>query len=257
VSVLHRMLTRSRSNANLCQLTLKRHRFADEAGSGASGCRSWATQVSRLDAMVDQVQQIAAALPELTDVTGVWEVAERRLADGDAAFVAELGIALDERDRSATDQVWQYRGVFDYLLRLLTTTPGRKNVEQALRLAAAARSGGWNKDPGMASLLASGQTPEDLAVVFAGGGAPGGASGELRPALFTRWCSEAWQSPRRPESPGGRTRLTGVTTRWAGCRSRCPAWKRLRLCRTTAPGPAATRARSARLKGLACCWTVP
>ena len=53
-----------------------------------------------------------------------------------------LGIALAEWDRFAADQVWQYGSVFDCLLRLLTTTPGRKNVERALRLVAVARSGG-------------------------------------------------------------------------------------------------------------------
>jgi hypothetical protein len=40
--------------------------------------------------MVDQVQQIVATLPELTEVRSVWEVADRRFAKGDAAFVAEL-----------------------------------------------------------------------------------------------------------------------------------------------------------------------
>jgi hypothetical protein len=133
--------------------------------------------------MVDQVQQIVAALPGLTDVTGVYEVAERRLADGDAAFVAELGIALAERDGSADGQVWQYEDVFDFCLRLLTTTPGQKNVEQALRLVSAARSGGWDWDRYVASLLASGQAPEDLAAAFAEGNLPGGASEELRACL--------------------------------------------------------------------------
>ena len=40
--------------------------------------------------MVDRVEQIVATLPELMDVTDVCEVADRRLAQGDAAFVVEL-----------------------------------------------------------------------------------------------------------------------------------------------------------------------
>jgi hypothetical protein len=133
--------------------------------------------------MVDRVAQIVATLPELKDVRGVWEVADRRLAQGDAAFVAELGIALVERYGSAADQVWQYESVFDHLLRLLTTTLGQRNVERALWLVAAAGSGDRNGDRFLASLLASGQPPEDLAVVFAEGSAPGGASEELRACL--------------------------------------------------------------------------
>ena len=152
-------------------------------GAGGSVCRFWVIQVSRLGAVVDQVQQIVATLPELTSVRGVCEVAERRFAEGDAAFVAELGIALDERYGSAADQAWQYRRVFEYLLRLLTITPGQKNIEQALRLVSAATSGGRKRDRYVASLLASAHRPKDLAVVFAGGGTPGGASEELRACL--------------------------------------------------------------------------
>jgi hypothetical protein len=73
-----------------------------------------AVEVSTLGAMVDQVEQILATLPELTNLSGVWEMLDRRSAAGDAAFLAELGIALDERYGSAADQVRQYRSVFDH-----------------------------------------------------------------------------------------------------------------------------------------------
>ena len=66
---------------------------------------------------------------------------------------------------------------------MLTITPGQKNVERALRLVAAAGSGGRNGDRFLASLLAFGQTPEDLAVVFAEGSAPTAAPEELRACL--------------------------------------------------------------------------
>jgi hypothetical protein len=133
--------------------------------------------------MVDRVEQILATLQELTDVTGVYEVADRRLAQGDAAFVAELGIALAERHGSAADQVWQYESLFDHLVRMLTITPGQENVERALRLVAAAGSRGRNGDRLLASLLAFGQPPEDLAMVFAEDSAPAAASEELRACL--------------------------------------------------------------------------
>ena len=133
--------------------------------------------------MVDRIEQILATLPELTDVTGVYEVADRRLAQGDAAFVAELGIALAERHGSAAGQAWQYKSVFDHLVRMLTITPGQKNIERALRLVAAVGSGGRTGDRFLASLLAFGQRPEDLAVVFAESSPPAAASEELRACL--------------------------------------------------------------------------
>ena len=43
---------------------------------------------------VDQIQEIVTALPGLRDLSEVYETAGRRLAAGDAAFVADLGIVL-------------------------------------------------------------------------------------------------------------------------------------------------------------------
>ena len=85
----------------------------------------------------------------------------------DAAFLAELGIALDERYGSTADQVRQYRSVFDHL-RLLTITLARRT---------SSKRSGWSprrdlaagRDRYVASLLASAHPPKDLAVVFAGG----------------------------------------------------------------------------------------
>ena len=156
---------------------------ASLGGPLVPGLSVLAVEVSRLGAMVDQVEQILATLPELTNLSGVWEMLDRRSAAGDAAFLAELGIALDERYGSTADQVRQYRSVFDHLLRLLTITPGQKNIEQALRLVSAAGSGGRRRDRYVASLLASAHPPKDLAVVFAGGGARGDALEELRACL--------------------------------------------------------------------------
>ncbi|MEO3978582.1 DUF6183 family protein [Streptomyces sp. CAU 1734] len=75
------------------------------------------------------------------------QLAEARLADGDPAL-------------------------FDQLLRRLTLTPGRENIRQALRMVSSRppsdpRTRKWIRHT--ASLLASGQTPEDLAPVFTDG----------------------------------------------------------------------------------------
>ncbi|WP_230535213.1 hypothetical protein [Streptomyces sp. OUCMDZ-3434] len=44
--------------------------------------------------MTERIQEIVAGLHELKDVTSVWAVADERVARGDAAFAADLGVAL-------------------------------------------------------------------------------------------------------------------------------------------------------------------
>ncbi|MFF3330552.1 DUF6183 family protein [Streptomyces sp. NPDC002888] len=136
--------------------------------------------------MTDEMETIVRTLPELEKVGGVWEVVDRRHAQGDVTFPADLGIALARRyGRPGAERVWQYGSVFDHLLRLLTTTPGAENVRQALRLIAVAGTDNRNLERSAASMLASGQAAQDLAVVFAGGGSgpAAGASEELRACL--------------------------------------------------------------------------
>ncbi|MGW0178364.1 DUF6183 family protein [Nocardia sp. NPDC003345] len=108
-------------------------------------------------------------------------MADDCLARGEAAFVADLGIALAREYGADSTRKWQYRGVFDHLLRLLARTPGPENVAQALRLLTAVDA--RERHRYAASLLAAGQDLEDLGVVFAGGGSHGGASEELRSCL--------------------------------------------------------------------------
>jgi hypothetical protein len=134
--------------------------------------------------VTNQIRKIEAELPGLKDVTGVWEVADRRFAQGDAAFVADLGVALAMRYGSSADRMWQYRSVFDHLLRLLTTTAGPENVTQALRLIYVAESNDPKLNRYAASLLASGQVAEDVASAFTGLGSPGGNSEDLRACLI-------------------------------------------------------------------------
>jgi hypothetical protein len=128
--------------------------------------------------VTDRIEKIVAELPVLTEVTGVWAVAADRLAQGDAAFPADLGIAVARRYASDAGHVWQYRNVLDHVLRLLATTPGPGHVAQALRLVTAPEVAGRGRDRATASLLASSHPVEELAVAYTGH-----ASEELRACL--------------------------------------------------------------------------
>ncbi|WP_326614823.1 DUF6183 family protein [Streptomyces scopuliridis] len=79
---------------------------------------------------------------------------------------------------SEAGQIWQYRSVFDYLLRLLATTPGPGNVAEVLRLVSSAEAADCRLDRYTVSLLASSHTVEELAVAF-----NGNASEKLRACL--------------------------------------------------------------------------
>ncbi|WP_392972772.1 DUF6183 family protein [Streptomyces sp. LN245] len=127
--------------------------------------------------MADQIQEIVAGLPELTDVTGVQTVVDGRVAQGDAAFAADLGIAL-ARTYGTSGQMWQSRNILDHVIRLSATTAGPENVSQALRLLSSAEVTSRKLDRYAASLLASSQKPTDLATAFTGR-----ASEELRACL--------------------------------------------------------------------------
>ena len=94
----------------------------------------------------------------MKNVNDVWTAAEARLAAGDAPYLGDLGVALAER-LAGNERVWQYRSVFDRLLRLLAVTPGSGNLVQALRLVFAARAGGRNLERYAASQLATGHAP--------------------------------------------------------------------------------------------------
>ncbi|MFG2142660.1 DUF6183 family protein [Streptomyces sp. NPDC048696] len=121
--------------------------------------------------MADQIQKIVTGLPDLKDVTGVWAVADGRVAQGDAAFAADLGIALARTystGKATGGQMWQFRSVFDHLLRLLATTAGPENVTQVLRLISLDEVTSRKLDRYTASLLASSHEASDLAAAFTG-----------------------------------------------------------------------------------------
>ena len=128
--------------------------------------------------MADHIQKIVKKLPGLKSVTDVWKTADRKLALGDSAFITDLGIALTGAYGSDAGRIWQYRSVFDYLFRVLATTPGPGHVAEALRLASSTETADRKLDRYAASLLASSQPVEELAVAFGGN-----ASDELRACL--------------------------------------------------------------------------
>jgi Family of unknown function (DUF6183) len=72
---------------------------------------------------------------------------------------------------------------FDHRLRVSATTAGRENVVEAVRLVSETQDLGRMPARYAASLLASCQTPEDLAAAFDGDRRPGSASEELRACL--------------------------------------------------------------------------
>jgi hypothetical protein len=122
----------------------------------------------------DDPRALAAGLAGRDDVTGLWEIAERHLHAGDAAFVADLGIAMWRRHGKDTSPPWQFRSAFDRMLRLLTLTPG--TLDQALRLIAV--SPDRRRARYAASLLASAHSAAELEIVLRGS-----AAQELRACL--------------------------------------------------------------------------
>lgn len=137
--------------------------------------------------MPDQIREIVDSLPNVKDLRKVWKVVDGRMAAGDASFIGDLGVALAARfgEGDRADAVWQYRGVYEHLLRLLALEAGPENLTQVLRLVSADPSAPQRKrERYVASLLAAGQRPEDIAALaFGGGGSTAGATDELRACL--------------------------------------------------------------------------
>lgn len=129
--------------------------------------------------MSDWIATTVSRLPGMTDLGEVYEEAGRRHAQGDLAFVADLGIALAERYGGSVAPLRRATDLFEHLLRLLTLTPGREHVEQAVRLVSATASGERDVARFAASLLADCQDWRDLAPFLAAGGSLGGAAEEL------------------------------------------------------------------------------
>jgi hypothetical protein len=165
--------------------------------------------------VTDDIPETVASLTRPAGADDVFRAAERRLALGDAAFLADLGIALTAARGSGALPAERYRSVFRHLLRLLATAPGPGNITQALRLVSAAPAAGREQGRYAASLLASSHPAEALAVAFTGH-----ATEDVRACLvhelvlrgaditevpaIARWAA----SPHRRHHPLGRLPLT-------------------------------------------------
>ncbi|MEV6333000.1 DUF6183 family protein [Streptomyces sp. NPDC051909] len=131
----------------------------------------------------DRIREIVAVLPGMQDVSEVTREVERWIARGDAVLAADLGIALARADGGTTEvghaaDHWQCGHILDHVLQRLAVTPGADHAAQALRLVRLAGGATRKSARSMASLLATGQRPEDLVVAFRGP-----ASEELRACL--------------------------------------------------------------------------
>ncbi|MFI6317698.1 DUF6183 family protein [Nonomuraea sp. NPDC050556] len=133
--------------------------------------------------MSGSIKQTVEALSGMDDVNSVRDLAEQKLTQGDATFVADLGIALFKRFGASADPIWQYRSVFDSVLRLLTVAAGPEHMGQTLRLVSVVGEGDRKSARYLASLLASNHSAEDLTRVFAGGLRSEVGSEEIRACL--------------------------------------------------------------------------
>ncbi|KPI15666.1 hypothetical protein OK074_2111 [Actinobacteria bacterium OK074] len=126
------------------------------------------------------IEEIVAQLPTAKRVTDVWAEMERRLADGDIAFVGDLGMAVAQRSGAGSARVWQYASVLDTAIRLLALGPNPHGVEQLLRLVDGEDRSARRRARYVASLIASAQDVQGLLPLFRGTGPGAGASDELR-----------------------------------------------------------------------------
>lgn len=126
---------------------------------------------------------VASFLGKPTDVFGVGELVDQRLAAGDAAFVADLGIALSQAYESTIDPPLLYRSVSDHILRLLAIAADPPDLQQVVRLCAARGVSDLNSCRLAASLLASSRPAADLEAIFVGDDASGPEVLELRACL--------------------------------------------------------------------------
>ncbi|WP_281690523.1 DUF6183 family protein [Pseudonocardia thermophila] len=108
-----------------------------------------------------EIDELVAELPARSELDGFWDRMDARLADGGAAFLADVGIAL--RRTYGIRPVPNVRSAVDGLLRRLALLPWPGHVPQVLRLAA----GAGIASRYVASLLAAGQDLADLAPALA------------------------------------------------------------------------------------------
>ena len=143
---------------------------------------SWApSRISYFRSVADQIEETIRSLRSLghsTDVDpnpvirGVRAESERRCADGDTAYLGDLGIAL-LACHQAEPRAWQYLHTFDHLVRLVVGESGDDDLTQTLRLVAASRAAGHDIDRLGAALLAEKRPQAAWAAASGGTGAAG------------------------------------------------------------------------------------
>lgn len=95
--------------------------------------------------------------------------AEKRAAQGDVAFVGELGARLAERHAAAREQVRESDRQLALVMRVLALTPGRAGLERLLQLLDDEHTTGAGlPQPFVASLLAEHQQVADLTAAVLG-----------------------------------------------------------------------------------------
>lgn len=97
----------------------------------------------------------------------VWNEVEQRAAQGDTAYVRDLGEELAGRRAAAAERVRDYERQLAHVVRVLALTPGRDSLAQLLRLLDARSMPGTSglEQRFVASLLAEHHRVADLAAV--------------------------------------------------------------------------------------------
>ncbi|GHF03936.1 DUF6183 family protein [Streptomyces morookaense] len=106
--------------------------------------------------------------------------AETWAANGEAERIAELGLGLAAERREVRERLRGLDRDLNHVLRVLALTPGRRFVDQLVRLWTGQRDLDLGPDPRLlASLLAEAQSPDDAARVLSADG-----DGRLAACLF-------------------------------------------------------------------------
>ncbi|WP_438870823.1 DUF6183 family protein [Paractinoplanes ovalisporus] len=113
--------------------------------------------------MAGYLTELATTVLDLDNTSGIWALADTRIAAGDPTFVADLAIRLRQQYGTAISPPWQYASVDNRLLRLLCMTQQAAAIEQTVRVVMA---GDLPQRRQAAQLLAYHQSPKQLAVLF-------------------------------------------------------------------------------------------
>ncbi|MEY9891188.1 hypothetical protein ABIA31_004853 [Catenulispora sp. MAP5-51] len=139
--------------------------------SQTSYARGVAEKIERTIRLLRDLGRTADAEPGKV-IRWVRAESERRCADGDSAYLGDLGVELLQCHR-AEPRAWQYLHTFDHLFKLLAGVCGNGDLSQALRLIAAGRDAGHDIDRLAAALLVAEGPRTGLAAAVEGSGDDG------------------------------------------------------------------------------------